>query len=444
MDYPPIMSKKKPAPSRPWTADDLSLLRDLYATGRGIPYIAREMGRTSAAIKMRLSRSDVKRGPPPPQDRGRRPRKAEAPQDIASRLAILLGEKPRFEAARREFTDEELLRYATGEGTPPEDLDALRARFWRWVEVHNRILPDAAVLKRLAGFEAYSREVVALELMDHQLAMAYITLAGKRALCLAGRQSGKDVTQAALALWEALTAPNSRIVMVSGAQRQSDALMEKVLGFVARSRETFDSILKSSREDLRFRNGSFVKALPATGLIRGETATRILMNEGRDVLNEEETYSALEPMLLTTGGSLALYTTPLGKSGRVWEAYNSPLYLKLQVPSTASKYATPEHLERQKLEMSAARYANEYEAEFLDVQTSFFSPESIARCVEEYDLREAPEEGKRYSLGIDWARTRDTSAMVVVSADEDDLLRVEWMRGFFNVPSPTRWPTFAT
>ncbi len=417
--------------ARRWTKEERQLLKDHYLAGRSVEWIAAEFATTRGNVQVILHRMGVTRGPP----RGSAPRRPLRVEDIASRLAVLLGQQPRPEAPRRAFSDEELLRYA-GRGNAPAVLEALRARFWPWAASLNRLDPDPAAMERLAGLGAYCSEVVGLELMDHQLAMAYLCLASKRAVCLAGRQSGKDVTIAALALWESLVAPNSRVVMVSGAQRQSDALMEKILAFVARSKETFDSVASSSREELRFRNGSFVKALPATGLIRGETATRVLVNEARDILNEEETYAAVEPMLLTTAGSLAIFTTPLAKSGRVWDAFNSPLYLKAQIPSTASRYATAEHLDRQRLEMSAARFANEYEAQFLDIQAAYFSAESIARCVRDYGFAEHAEEGKAYAVGIDWARTRDTSAIVVVSQDSDGRLRVEFVKEFLGTPLP--------
>ena len=72
-------------------------------------------------------------------------------------------------------------------------------------------------------------------------------------------------------------------------------------------------------------------------------------------------------MLLTTNGFLGIIlSTPLGKSGRLWKAFTSPLYLKTRIPSRVSKYAAPEYLGRQKLEMWAARNANENDAEFLE------------------------------------------------------------------------------
>ncbi len=423
---------------RTWTKEDKEILRQLYTGGQTIDKIAKRFGKTKDAISQQAYRMGLKR-----------PRSRDGPKDdMATRLRVLLGEKLRPAVERHFFSDEELLRFA-GKGLEVGDCNLLAGRIEEFViapsslrEYHLTHLthlthpPSSDACSRLRGLDLFCREVIGLELMDHQIAMAYCCLASKRALCLAGRQSGKDYTQAALALWEAVVQPNARIVMVSGAQRQSDALMEKILGFAARNEKLYDSILKSSLETCRLTNGSFIKALPATGLIRGETATRVFVNEARDILNDEETFSAVEPMLLVTDGSLAIFSTPLGKTGRLWEAFNNPLYLKTRIPSRVSKYATEKHLERQRLEMSAARYANEYEAEFLDVQNSFFSPESMQRSAREYDLTMQRESGLSYALGVDWARTRDTSVMLVVGKDQEDLLRVQFIKAFLNVPMP--------
>ncbi len=424
--------------SRTWTLEDEEILRQLYLGKQSLERIAERFETTKEAIKQKAYRMGLKR-----------PRSKEGPKDdMATRLRVLLGEKLRPTIQRHFFSDEELLRFA-GKGLEldPKDCNLLAERIEGFVlsslkrenpthPTHLTHPPLSQAWSHLHGLDLFCKEVIGLNLMDHQIAMAYCCLASKRALCLAGRQSGKDYTQAALALWEAVVQPNSRIVMVSGAQRQSDALMEKALGFAARNEKLYDSILKSSLETCRLTNGSFIKALPATGLIRGETATRVLVNEARDILNDEETFSAVEPMLLVTDGSLAIFSTPLGKTGRLWEAFNNPLYLKTRIPSRVSKFATKKHLERQKLEMSSARYANEYEAEFLDVESSFFSPESIQRSAREYDLTMQPESSLSYALGVDWARTRDTSVMLVVGKDQEDLLRVQFIKAFLNVPMP--------
>ncbi|MEE9173908.1 MAG: terminase family protein [Thermoplasmata archaeon] len=415
--------------ARRWTTEDEEILRQLYLGRQPLGRIAKRFDTTKDNIRQKAHRLGL-----------RRPRPKGAPRDdIATRLKVLLGEEGRAPTERRLFDDEELLRFA-GRGVDPQAVhDALAPTLEPFVIdplPRPRDGEGVDAWARLHGLDAFCREVVGLTLMDHQLAMALCCLASRRALCLAGRQCGKDVTQAALALWEAVTQPGSRIVLVSGAQRQSDALMEKALGFVARDEKLFDSVLHSSREALELTNGSFLKALPATGIIRGETATRVLVNEARDILNEEEVYAAVEPMLLTTDGPFGIFSTPLGKQGRLWEAFNGGHYRKTRIPSSASRYATPEHLERQRLEMSAARFANEYLAEFLDVESSFFDPESIARCVRDYDLHMVREEGVGYVLGIDWARVRDSSVMMVVGQREGGGLQVAYMRAFLGTPMP--------
>lgn len=111
-----------------WTAETKRIVRDHYLTGRSPGWIAQELGSTTAAIKMLLSRMGVKRGTSVGTNRApRKPRLKEA--DIATRLAVLLGEAVRPPAPRRHIPDEDLLRYA-GERTPPEAAAAL----WDWIK----------------------------------------------------------------------------------------------------------------------------------------------------------------------------------------------------------------------------------------------------------------------------------------------------------------------
>ena len=426
-----------------WTPDEEIVLRDLYLKGDSVATLALRFGVSENAIRRRLSHLGVMRGHSSraaKEGHRTRARKRAEKDDIASRLRILLGEEVRPPGARRTFADDELLLFA-GKGVSEAAARDIQARASPYLQPHDTPLEGAyggTSWQSAVGFDTFCKEAAGIELMDHQLAMALICLASKRALCLLGRQSGKSHALAAIALWEAITQSNSSVIMVSAAQRQSDALMQKILGFVAHEEKLFDSVTRSSREELRFTNGSVIRALPASGLIRGYTATRVLLDEARDVLDEESTYSAIEPMLLVSNGYLSIATTPLGRQGRVWEAWNSPLYLKIQVPSSVSKYASEEHLERQRLEMTAALYQCEYEAVFMDVADSFFSAESVQRCAYDYDMIEFPEKGKRYSLGIDWARVRDASVMIVTSQDKDGLVRVEFIKAFHNVPLPTQ------
>src|SRR5207249_4628458 len=113
----------------------------------------------------------------------------------------------------------------------------------------------------------------------------------------------------------------------------------------------------------------------------------------------DETFPAIEPFLARLHGSLALFSTPGGRVGKLWEYYNNPLFATMRLPSTVNKYLPPAHLEDQRLKMQPDDYHREYEAEFSDVSGAFFSTGAIDACRKEYAMRDVPEEGKTYAIG---------------------------------------------
>jgi hypothetical protein len=227
---------------------------------------------------------------------------------------------------------------------------------------------------------------------------------------------------ACFSLWEAITKANSRILVVSAAQRQSDLLSDRILTFIAGRDELYASVEKSGREELRFKNGSAVYFLPATGLIRGYSEiTRAFFNEARDI--PESAYDSVTPMLSRRNGSMAVFSTPLGCAGRLWELWNSPLYEKVQVRSDQNKYLDKAFLETERDRMTGESYRCEYEGAFIAGQTTFFDSASIQRACQDYPLLLQPEEGWRYSIGCDWARTVDSSVIVVLGGFDPNKTR---------------------
>src|SRR5207253_7098300 len=81
---------------------------------------------TPGYIRVRAWRLGLKRPSPRERRAPRKPRVKEA--DMATRLAVLLGETARPPTPRRDIPDEDLLRYA-GERTPPE----AAAGLWDWI-----------------------------------------------------------------------------------------------------------------------------------------------------------------------------------------------------------------------------------------------------------------------------------------------------------------------
>src|SRR5436305_757764 len=193
-------------------------------------------------------------------------------------------------------------------------------------------------------------------------AIANLLLAFRSSVLVLGRQTGKDWLAALFVVWESIVRPNSRILVVSEAQRQSDLLAERAMSFVARSAEAFDSVAESSRERVRFRNGSEAYFLPSTGAIRGLTeVTRAIVNEARGV--PDEAYEAVTPMLARLNGSLCVFSTPMGRAGKLFEFYQNPGFAAMQLPSHVNRTLDKAFLEAAKLRMDADAYTREYRAE---------------------------------------------------------------------------------
>ncbi len=371
-----------------------------------------------------------------------RNRRSNAALDVASRISALLGVQARPETLRKDIPDSDLMRYTGKAEWPGEDLEAIKAKIAKYI-LSWPSMPTSETYARVLGLDAFTRELCTLTLQPHQLAMAAATLGSRRSIVLAGRQSGKSVTLSAIALYQAVCVPNSKIIVVAAADRQSQEISTKAMGLVAQTQELFDSIKTSNRELLEFRNSSWIRFLPATGQIRGFTATLVLFDEARDLLDEDAVYSSLEPMLVTTGGSMALYSTPFQASGKLWDAFHSPLYAKVRARTADTPFASPEHLEKQRLEMSAAMYACEYEGEFMEAVASYFSSAALRSCTRDYEIACAAQSDKHYALGIDWAATRDSSVFVVSSQDSDGRVKVEWIKAYEGVPITDQKPYVA-
>lgn len=155
-----------------WTAEQDALLRDSYLKGEPVDRLAQRFDTSQANVRQRLSRLDVRR-PAIVADRGKPPRMLKPPDDIATRLAILLDPEPRPEATRREFTDAQLLRFV-GQDVPPGGPGGPQGEGLALVKGLNRtaprsapgglaryvvdsppLTPDPAMLARLAGLDAY-------------------------------------------------------------------------------------------------------------------------------------------------------------------------------------------------------------------------------------------------------------------------------------------------
>ncbi|RMH07852.1 MAG: hypothetical protein D6697_07640 [Armatimonadetes bacterium] len=147
-------------------------------------------------------------------------------------------------------------------------------------------------------------------------------------------------------------------------------------------------------------------------LLRGRKAHLIIVDEAAYV-PESVVLETLMPMLADTGGKLALVSTPRGKNYfyrlyrqgqedgvRIWS---------MRSPSWHNPLLSPTMLQMQASMMSARQFQVEYGAQFLDETGQVFRTEWVDRAL----LLRRDTEGLVVA-GVDWARSRDYTALAVL------------------------------
>jgi len=151
----------------------------------------------------------------------------------------------------------------------------------------------------------------------------FLKTEGDKILCC-GRQVGKSVIAARDAAEYALTHPNKQILMIAPTERQAYELFDKTLSYISQQAhyKIRQGRFRPTKHKIHLKNKSVIHCLP-TGLsgvgIRGRTINRLYVDEASRV--PEEVWTAITPMLLTTGGDIILLSTPFGRQGyfyRIW------------------------------------------------------------------------------------------------------------------------------
>ncbi len=204
----------------------------------------------------------------------------------------------------------------------------------------------------------------------------------KRILINASRQSGKSTITAILALHRALYYSGSLILILAPALRQSQELYAKLADYHA----TLGYPLKAYGErrlSLELTNGSRVVTLPGSErTVRGYSGVSLLIvDEAARV--DDSLYFATRPMLAASGGSLVMLSTPYGKRGVFYEAWEDGgnEWQRFEVPATDVPWISPKFLAEERGAIGDWWYRQEYFCEFLDTPDQFFSTELIESMI---------------------------------------------------------------
>ena len=256
-------------------------------------------------------------------------------------------------------------------------------------------------------------------------------LKAKGNLCIcSGRQTGKSTIVAIKAAHYIVNNPQKQVLIVSVTEDQSFELLQKVLMFLEDNYKSFIAKGKNrpTKNIVRLKNGSLVrtKAVGQSGVgVRGFTIDMLIADEA--AFMPEDVWTAVTPMLLTTGGDIILISTPKGRRGYFWKKYNDDAFQVFHINSeeVAKTRKEPqrqvmlEYLQSEKDSMSEKEYMQEYLGIFREDIMQWFSDDLIRTAMSQFN-KSAIELHRKYYLGVDIARMgEDESTFEILEKTEN-------------------------
>jgi len=205
----------------------------------------------------------------------------------------------------------------------------------------------------------------------------------RRLLLNCSRQVGKSLVAALLAVHQAIYEPGSLAVVVAVAQRQA---METVRTchdiYVALGRPV--PAESENKLSLELENKSRILSIPSTeATIRGLSKVRLLVLDEASRI-PDALYGAVLPFIAISNGRLALLSSPDGRRGFFFDAYqHREEWFYKEIPATACSRWKAADLAEMRRKTGEYFFAQEMECAFNDATTGAFRSDDIDAAVQE-------------------------------------------------------------
>ena len=207
---------------------------------------------------------------------------------------------------------------------------------------------------------------------------------GKNSLWNCTRQAGKSTTAAAKGLHVALHIPASLVLLVSPSMRQSSELFRKVTDHID-AMDTPPELPEDNRLSCELENGSRIVSLPGEEkTIRGYSNARLII-EDEAARVKDELNAAIRPMLAISRGQILMMSTPFGKRGHFFNAWEKggEAWSRTKVPWWECPRISPEFIEDERREVGDYWIKQEYECEFIQTMDQIFSYDLVMEALDD-------------------------------------------------------------
>jgi hypothetical protein len=194
------------------------------------------------------------------------------------------------------------------------------------------------------------------------------------------RQSGKSTTTAIVALHQAVYDPGL-VLLVSPSLRQSRELFAKVIGFL-KQLEPVEQLKEDNKSSCTLANGARIVSLPGDpDTVRGFSAPKLIIKDEAAYIGDAM-QAAIDPMLAVSEGRLIEMSSPNGKRGHFYENWRDGESVeRIKITGRQCPRISAEFLDQQRRKLGPMLFAQEYEGEFIDAESSAFSSEMIERAL---------------------------------------------------------------
>lgn len=223
---------------------------------------------------------------------------------------------------------------------------------------------------------AFSTEALGIVPDDWQADM--LRSNASRMLLNCSRQSGKSTTAATLASHTAIYRPGTLVILVSPSLRQSSELFRKVSDLFGEL-DARPAMAEDNRLSMTLENGSRIVSLPGSEkTIRGFSAAGLIIEDEASRV-DDKLYYGVRPMLAVSGGRYVLMSTPFGKRGHFYEAWEhgGDDWERVEIPASACPRISPEFLEEELRAIGPWWFEQEYGCQFKDTTDAVFNTEDI-------------------------------------------------------------------
>jgi hypothetical protein len=203
-----------------------------------------------------------------------------------------------------------------------------------------------------------------------------------RTLLNVHRQGGKTAVTAMLACHVSLYEPGSLTLILSPSERQSKETLRRVVNVYYALGCPVPTDVENKLE-LELANGSRIVALPGVeGTIRGFAGVRLLIvDEAARV--SDTLMAAVRPMLAISQGKLVALSTPFGKRGWWYEAWErgGANWQRVKITAHQCPRISPAFLEEERRELGDLFYQSEYLCRFVDTVDQVFATDLVMAAV---------------------------------------------------------------